>query len=156
MKEHIILQKDEDNMKTTIKKAAYSKMSTKGAASSHAVKSKKTAPASKDIPKSAPGNGLKKQYLKSNPVCKVTFRLPKDAAPNAGMVTIVGDFNDWNLTETPMSKLKNGDFKATLELACNREYKFRYLIDSKHWENDWCADKYIPNEHGTDDSVVVV
>lgn len=143
-------------MKTTMKKAAYSKMSTKGATSGYAVKSKKTVSASKDKPKSAPVKGLKKQYLKSSPVCKVTFRLPKDAAPAAGMVTVVGDFNNWSLTETPMEKLKNGDFKATLELSCNREYKFRYLIDCKHWENDWCADKYIPNEHGTDDSVVVV
>jgi 1,4-alpha-glucan branching enzyme len=85
----------------------------------------------------------------------VTFRLPKDAAPVADMVTIVGDFNNWDLTETQMKKMKNGDFKATLDLPCDREYRFRYLIDSSQWENDWCADKYIPNEHGSDDSVVI-
>ncbi len=99
---------------------------------------------------------LKKQYLKSSPMCKVTFRLPKGAAPNAKSVTIVGDFNNWNLTETPLKKLKNGDFTATLELPCNREYSFRYLIDANRWENDWFADKYIPNRYGSDDSVVVV
>ncbi len=100
--------------------------------------------------------GIEKQYIKSRPACKVTFRLPKEAAPEAQSVTIVGEFNNWDTTETPMKKLKNGDFTVTLELPHNREYKFRYLIDGNHWENDWCADKYIPNAYGCDDSVVVV
>ncbi|KPK02050.1 MAG: glycoside hydrolase [Nitrospira bacterium SG8_35_4] len=100
--------------------------------------------------------GLKKQYIKEGKACKVTFRLPKEAAPDAGMVTVVGDFNNWNVTETKMKKLKNGDFTTTLELPCNREYRFRYLVDSSRWENDWCADKYIRNRYGSDDSVVVI
>ena len=54
-----------------------------------------------------------------------------------------------------MTRLKSGDFKLTLELPCNKEFKFRYLIDDNRWENDWFADKYIPNEHGSDDSVVI-
>lgn len=99
---------------------------------------------------------LKKQYVKSNNICKVTFRLPKDAAQNAEMVTIVGDFNNWNLTENKMKQLKNGDFTLTLDLPCSREYRFRYLIDANRWENDWFADKYLPNDFGADDSVVVV
>ncbi len=99
---------------------------------------------------------LKKQYLKTAAKCKVTFRLPKEAALDANVVTIVGDFNGWNLSETKMKKLKSGDFTCTLELPCNREYRFRYLIDSNRWENDWFADKYIPNAFGSDDSVVVI
>jgi hypothetical protein len=43
-----------------------------------------------------------------------------------------------------------------MELPRNKEYRFKYLIDSKHWENDWHADKYVPNSFGNDDSVVVV
>jgi len=100
--------------------------------------------------------GIEKQYLKSKPVCKVTFRLPKEAAPEAQNVTIVGEFNNWDINATPMKKLKNGDFAVTLELPANKEYRFRYLIDSNRWENDWHADKYIPNPYGCDDSVVVV
>lgn len=99
---------------------------------------------------------LKKQYLKSDNKCKVTFRLPKEAANGAQVVTIVGDFNNWNLTENKMKQLKNGDYTLTLDLACNREYRFRYLVDSNRWENDWFAERYIPNEFGTEDSVVVV
>ncbi len=100
--------------------------------------------------------GIKKQYLKSNGACNVTFRLPKEALPDAHIVTIVGDFNDWNLTETKMIKLKNGDFKLTLKLPSDREYRFRYLIDNNRWENDWSADKYVPNHFGCDDSLVIV
>ena len=101
-------------------------------------------------------SGIKKQYLKSNGWCNVTFKLPKDAAPDAGVVTIVGDFNNWNFTETEMKRLKSGDFKVTLKLHKNREYRFRYLIDSSRWENDWYADKYVPNSFGCDDSLVIV
>jgi 1,4-alpha-glucan branching enzyme len=99
---------------------------------------------------------IKKVYKEKTPKCMVTFRLPKEAAPDARHVTIVGDFNNWNLTETPLKKLKNGDFKVTLELDCNREYKFRYLIDANHWENDPSADKCSPCCYGYDDSEVVV
>lgn len=106
--------------------------------------------------KTAPTVSLKKQYMKSHPACRVTFRLPKEAAPNASSVHIVGDFNNWSLTEAPMKRLKNGDFSVTLALPCDREYSFRYLIDAGRWENDWFADKYIPNAYGGDDSVVVV
>ena len=101
-------------------------------------------------------SGIKKQYLKSNGSCNVTFRLPKEAAPDAQVVTIVGDFNNWNSTEHQMKKLKNGDFKATLKLHRDKEYRFRYFIDSIRWENDWCADKYVPNTFGSDDSLVIV
>ena len=126
-----------------------------------AVKKKAVTKAVKTKTKTKPNNttimqGLKKQYLKAKQICKVTFRLPKEAAPEAEIVTLVGDFNDWNNQKTPMQKLKSGDFKLTLDLECDREYRFKYLINSNRWENDWCADKYTPNEHGGDDSVVVI
>lgn len=100
--------------------------------------------------------GIKKTYLKSRPACKVMFRLPKEAAPDAQGVTIVGEFNDWNRTASPMKRLKNGDFTVTLELPRDRKYRFRYLIDGSHWENDWNADRYVQNPYGCDDSVVIV
>lgn len=102
------------------------------------------------------GTGIRKIYLKSRPACRVTFRLSKDAAPDAQGVAIVGDFNNWDTTASPMKKLKNGDFTITLELSRDREYRFRYLIDGNHWENDWNADKYVRNPYGCDDSVVIV
>jgi 1,4-alpha-glucan branching enzyme len=100
--------------------------------------------------------GIKKEYLKTKDVCKVTFRLPKVAAPGAKKASIVGDFNSWSIYATPMKKLKNGDFTITLELEPGKEYQFRYLIDDDRWENDWNADKYVKSPFGSDNSVVYV
>ena len=46
---------------------------------------------------------LKKQYLKSKPVCKVTFEV---ASPDSKNVSVVGDFNKWNTEAAPLKKLK--------------------------------------------------
>jgi 1,4-alpha-glucan branching enzyme len=130
-------------MKKTIVKKAYH-------AAAHAGKS------SSEKPKTAAkAKGLKKQHIPSCNLCKVTFRLPKDVAHDAKMAAVVGDFNNWNPTEHKMKKLKSGDFTLTLELPCNREFSFRYLVDTGRWENDWFADKYIPNDFGSEDSVVI-
>ena len=99
---------------------------------------------------------LKKQYLKTRAACRVTFPLPKKAAAFANTVHLVGDFNDWNKSITPMKRLKNGSFTTTLVLRRNKEYQFRYLLDGLQWENDWKADKYVPNRYGSENSVVVV
>ena len=100
--------------------------------------------------------GIKKEYLKSRKVCKVTFRLPKIAAVGAKSVHIVGDFNDWSIYANPMKRLKNGDYTIRLELEPAREYQFRYLIDESKWENDWNADKYVKSPYGDSDNSVVI
>ncbi len=100
--------------------------------------------------------GIKKQYLKSRSVCKVTFKLPNEAAPDAQKVSIVGDFNNWDGGAAVMKRLKNGDFTIIMELETGREYCYRYLIDATKWENDWCADRYRPNPFGCDDSVIIL
>jgi len=103
----------------------------------------------------APATGFTKQFLK-NGKCKVTFRLPRAAAPDAQIVTIAGDFNNWDSAASPMMRLKNGDFKITLGLDSGKEYRFKYLIDGHRWENDWCADRYMRNDFGAEDSVLVL
>jgi len=99
---------------------------------------------------------IKKQYLKSKPVCKVTFRLPKEATNSAKKVHVVGDFNDWSAYANRMKHLKNGAFTATIDLELNREYQFRYLIDTTNWENDWNADKYVTTIYGDSENSVIV
>jgi hypothetical protein len=98
--------------------------------------------------------GIKKEHITTRNICKVTFRLPAEAAFNAGSVTVVGDFNGWNKELTPLEKLENGDFTVTVELDAGKEYCFRYLIDGQRWENDWNADKYVKSPYGEEDSVV--
>ncbi|MDF2177224.1 isoamylase early set domain-containing protein [Aliiglaciecola sp. CAU 1673] len=98
---------------------------------------------------------FKKQYLKSKPVCKVTFKLTKKEAHNAESVYLVGDFNHWDTKATELKRLKNGDFTATVELPTDHQYQFRYLLDGKTWENDWNADQYIPSPVSFDDNSVI-
>jgi 1,4-alpha-glucan branching enzyme len=101
-------------------------------------------------------NGFKKQYLKSRAACKVTFSLPKEAAPTANKVSLVGEFSNWNKGSNQMKLNKNGKFTTTLELEKGRDYRFRYLVDENQWMNDWHADKYVQNPYGGEDSVVSV
>lgn len=98
---------------------------------------------------------FKKQYLKTKPVCKVTFKLTKEEARSADTVRLVGDFNDWNKDGAPMKKLKNGDFTSTVNLDADSQYEFRYLLDDKEWENDWAADQYVPSAMSYEDNSVV-
>ncbi len=104
----------------------------------------------------ARNGGIKKEYLKSKNVCRTTFKLPKVVAPGARSVCIIGDFNNWNIHENPMKKLKNGDYTLKLDLETGREYQFRYLIDELKWENDWNADKYVKSSYGDCDNSVVL
>ncbi len=100
--------------------------------------------------------GIKKEFLKTKNVCRVTFRLPKAAAADAKRVCIAGDFNNWDIHVNPMKILKNGDYAILLDLEAGREYQFRYLIDESKWENDWKADKYVKSHYGDSDNSVVI
>ena len=99
---------------------------------------------------------LKKQYVKSKSVCKVTFTLAKDIANSANRVNLAGDFNNWDTESIPMNKLKGGEFSATVELKNGKEYAFKYLINGNSWLNDINADKYVPNAFNGENSVVIV
>ncbi len=85
---------------------------------------------------------IKKQFLKSKPVCKVTFKVAKEAAYGASKVNLTGDFNNWNVNSDEMNALKDGSFSLTLDLESGREYQFRYLLDGTTWINDEEADGY--------------
>jgi 1,4-alpha-glucan branching enzyme len=100
------------------------------------------------------GKVVKKSYSKSGRVCRVTFQLPPTV--NAQTAQLCGDFNDWNTNSHPMRRSKNGGFTLTLSMETNQEYRFRYLLDGDRWENDWAADGYVPNDFGSEDSVVDV
>lgn len=97
---------------------------------------------------------FKKQFLKSKPVCKVSFRLDAAEASGAKKVQLLGDFNNWDKSTEPMAALKSNDFTATLELEAGKEYQFRYLIDGSEWKNDSQADALVANSFGEENSVI--
>jgi len=86
---------------------------------------------------------LTKRYLKSKPMCKVTFKVPKMVAEGAQSVHLVGEFNDWDENHTAMNRRKSGDFDITIDLETGRAYEFRYLVDGEVWQNEPNADGYV-------------
>ncbi len=85
---------------------------------------------------------FKKQFLKTKPVCKVTFKINNELAKDAERVALVGEFNNWDPEASVMKKLKDGSFSASLELETGRDYQFRYLLNGEVWESDPEADRY--------------
>lgn len=98
---------------------------------------------------------IKKQFLKTKPVCKVSFKLTKEQVNNAGKVNIVGDFNHWNETSDELKPLKDGSFSHTIELESGRDYQFRYLLDGTSWINDEEADRYENSGIGDSQNAVI-
>lgn len=98
---------------------------------------------------------LKKKFLKSKPVCKVTFAVSKEQARDAGKVSLVGEFNDWDAAAAPMHRQKDGSFARTLDLESGHEYQFRYLIDGEIWVSDPEADHFAFSPFGDCENSVV-
>ncbi|MCB0113094.1 MAG: isoamylase early set domain-containing protein [Caldilineaceae bacterium] len=97
---------------------------------------------------------IKKQYVKSRGVCKVTFTLPAEVV--ADSASVVGEFNQWDPAANPMQKLKTtGGWRAVVDLAPDQRYQFRYFVNGSEWHNDEAADGYQTNEHGSENSIVV-
>ncbi|TVZ58695.1 AMP-activated protein kinase-like protein [Flavobacteriaceae bacterium MAR_2010_105] len=94
---------------------------------------------------------ITKQYLKSKPVCKVTFTVP---AEEAKKVAVLGSFNEWNAKKAvALKKLKNGTFKGTVDLEKDNSYEFKYLVDGTY-VNDEQADAYVWNNVGSENGVL--
>lgn len=95
---------------------------------------------------------IRKQFLKTKPICKVTFAVE---AEDADKVFVCGDFNEWSQTKHELKKLKNGNFKGTIDLDKDNTYEFKYLIDGV-WANEKQADSYKWNDLGSENSVLEV
>ena len=96
---------------------------------------------------------IKKQFIKTKPVCKVTFSVE---AKEAATASVIGDFNGWNPAEGVLNKLKTGTFKNTFELPKDASYEFKYFVDGDY-VNDPEADSLIWNEFaGAENGVLTV
>jgi 1,4-alpha-glucan branching enzyme len=94
---------------------------------------------------------INKRFFKTKDEVEVTFEL--EAPEAASKVSIVADFLDW--TPEPMKKVaKSSVYKFKVRLPKNGEFQFRYLLDDGQWMNDPCADNYISNGLGEDNSLV--
>jgi hypothetical protein len=88
------------------------------------------------------------------PRAKVTFTFPDWSA--ARSVALCGDFNDWAPDAHPMERQPDGRWQVVVALKGPWSYRYRFLVDGDHWENDWAPDAFVENAYGTRDSVVLV
>ena len=101
---------------------------------------------------------IKKRYLKSKPICKVTFKFQPPENEIYHSVHIVGDFNNWDQNSHRLKKLvKDDTYSIVIDLEIDKEYEFRYLLNGTIWTNEPNADKHVPTHFGdAENSVVVV
>ena len=78
-------------------------------------------------------------------------------APGASSVSVVGDFNDWDDSATPLrlASSKNGVWSVELPLAPGR-YKYTFLVDGVRWVADPVAPRAVDSDFGTPNSVITV
>lgn len=96
---------------------------------------------------------IRKEFNSRTGKVRVTFELPSTMW--AERVNLVGVFNDWDTTATPMTHNRSdANWRATIELEPGQRYRFRYLVDGREWLNDWHADDHVQNPYGSYDSVV--
>lgn len=93
---------------------------------------------------------LKKRFFKTKNEVEVTFEWPK---ANEDTLSVAGDFSDWQPIAMKYSKAKK-TFNYKARFPKNEEFQFRYIINGEIWENDPKADAYIPNDQGTDNSLL--
>lgn len=92
---------------------------------------------------------ISKKFFKTKDECEVTFEYDGDV----DSVQLVASANNWepiNLSK----RRKDGVFYTKVRYPSNTEVQFRYLVDGSSWVNDPEADGYVPNEHGSQNSVV--
>ncbi len=74
--------------------------------------------------------------------------------PEAKLVSLCGDFNGWASHATPMKRHGDGHWETTVALAPGR-YQYKFVVDGE-WIADPAAQKSVPNEHGSLNSVIEV
>ncbi|MBZ0198909.1 MAG: isoamylase early set domain-containing protein [Ignavibacteriaceae bacterium] len=85
-----------------------------------------------------------KKYSKNKKICRVTFKLSKGLCKSFKKISLVGDFNDWNVDQNKFIE-KNVDGSSSIELMLkgNAEYQFKYFCDDHVWLNEPEADTYV-------------
>ncbi|HWT75296.1 MAG TPA: 1,4-alpha-glucan branching protein GlgB [Mobilitalea sp.] len=63
-------------------------------------------------------------------------------APNASWVSVVGDFNQWNLKTNPMTRVKDSDIWEVFVPEAGEEQLYKYAIGTSHSEVLYKYDPY--------------
>jgi 1,4-alpha-glucan branching enzyme len=82
---------------------------------------------------------------------RVTFSIP--AVWLDRQVAVVGDFNAWDPTATPLKK--RGDVRTvTVTLRAGERYRFRYVDELGRWHDDPAADDVQASGFGSSNCII--
>ncbi len=73
------------------------------------------------------------------------------SAPEAHTVELAGSFTDWDKHPIKMRKVRNGTWRATVELEPG-EYEYRFLVDGQ-WRDDENCSLRRPNVFGEENCI---
>jgi len=94
---------------------------------------------------------IEKRRTRQKAEMKVTFTIPLVWLDRP--VSVVGDFNGWDPTATPMKK-KGTVWTATVTLQKGCKYRFRYLDTLGRWHDDPTADDVEASGGGSTNCVI--
>lgn len=72
--------------------------------------------------------------------------------PSATVVTVVGDFNQWDQKARPLKRDAGGLWKVTIRLEPG-SYQYKFLVNGQRWEEDPLNLHRVANDHGSFNSV---
>lgn len=78
------------------------------------------------------------------------------AAPGVSQVNLVGDFNGWDATATPLRPSRVNDIWVVDVPLTPGRYEYAFVLDGQEWRPDPAAPRAVANEFGTPNSVVTV
>ncbi|MGN0902648.1 MAG: hypothetical protein ACI4M9_05120 [Succinivibrio sp.] len=102
---------------------------------------------------------VSKKFTKTNKVT-VTFTVKKDAAQGASEIDLLCEHNGWQ--PVALKPQKTGIFKGSISVPCEEQptyqYRFKYTFEdgTVKYDNDWDAERYVPNPFGGENSVFSV
>jgi hypothetical protein len=77
-------------------------------------------------------------------------------APRATQVSLVGDFNDWDATRTPMRRARSEALWTAVVPLTPGRYHYAFLVDGSRWMADPTAPVARDEDYGTPSSVLTV
>lgn len=107
------------------------------------------APAAATLAGASVAGGRDLNPVSSNGVVKFVL-----VAPQAAQVSVVGDFNEWSPTATPMTR-QGGTWTATVPLQPGRHI-YAFVVNGEQWMPDPAAPLAPEDGFGVSNSVVLV
>jgi AMP-activated protein kinase-like protein len=98
------------------------------------------------------GTGLGPAAATRSRAAPVTFEV---AAPEARSVVLVGDFNDWDSSATPLKPAGRGAWAVRVKLPPGN-YSYAFIIDGDRWATDPLAPQATSDDYGRPNSLITI